>query len=120
MSWSSGEQGNGETGQFASGQQPAKAVRGFFVVENFKNNNKAKWYPILEISNNGHDETGLWNRADTPIARPLLGMTLVLSAEGWISRGVWLLSLSLWLASLVGLGRDYQGIQEDIPALISS
>lgn len=97
-----------------------KAVRGFFAVENFKTNNKAKWYPMLEISNNGHDETGLWNRADTPIARPLLGMTLVLSAEGWISRGVWLLSLSLWLASLVGLGRDYQGIQEDIPALISS
>lgn len=55
---------------------------------------------------------------DTPITPPLLGMTLVLGAEGWISCE-WLLSLSLWLA-LVGLGRDYQGIQEDIPALISS
>ena len=75
---------------------------------------------MLEISNNGHDETGLRNRADTPVTPPLLGMTLVLSAEGWISRRVWLLSLSLWLASLLGLGRDYQGIQEDIPALISS
>lgn len=75
---------------------------------------------MLEISNNGHDETRLQNRADTPVTPPLLGMTLVLSAEGWISRRVWLLSLSLWLASLVGLGRDYQGIQEDIPALISS
>lgn len=73
---------------------------------------------MLEISNNGSDEIELPIREDSPTAPPLLGVRLVLSGDGWISPGMWLLLLPLWLASHVGLGKDYQGTRRT--SLVSS
>lgn len=106
-------------GAVCLGGAVCKGNRWVLCCREFQNNNKTKYYPTLEISNNGGDETGLWIRADTPTAPLLRARSLVLPVDGWISQGMWLLPLLFWLASLVGLGGDYQVIQEGIPALIS-
>ena len=63
------------------------------------------------------EHRSLSGQTDTPTMPLAFVRSLVPSFVGWTSCGMWLLPLPFWLASHVGMGRDYWGMEENISVL---